>query len=221
MHAWSPQSCLTLCDPLDYNPAAFSVHEILQARIPEWVAISSSRGSSRLRDWTCVFCSSCIAGRFFIPEPPGNSWYLSSFSKQFLLYSLLSHLLHVPWNVGGSLAAQSSSLCTHSPSQHPLAPSPNSTPISHNSYVIVFSLDLSLHFWFCISRFSLTFPEGSQDLTELLLPEYSPSLPIFSTSTQLFKLFPTSCLIPQQVLLALCSVSFLGLPLSPPLLFSL
>ena len=58
-------------------------------------------------------------------------------------------------------------------------------------------------------------------LTELLLPEYSPSLPIFGKSTQLFKLFPTSCLIPQQVLLALCSVSFLGLPLSPPLLFSL
>ena len=31
-----------------------SVHGILQARILEWVAISSSRGSSWLRDWTCV-----------------------------------------------------------------------------------------------------------------------------------------------------------------------
>ena len=29
---------------------------ILQARILEWVAISSSRGSSRTRDWTHIFC---------------------------------------------------------------------------------------------------------------------------------------------------------------------
>ena len=39
-----------------------SVHGILQARILEWVAIPSSRGSCRLRNWTQV---SCIAGRFF------------------------------------------------------------------------------------------------------------------------------------------------------------
>ena len=30
---------LTLCDPMDYNPPGFSVHEILQARILEWVAM--------------------------------------------------------------------------------------------------------------------------------------------------------------------------------------
>ena len=36
--------------------------EILQARILEWVAISSSRESSRPRDWTRV---SHIAGRHF------------------------------------------------------------------------------------------------------------------------------------------------------------
>ena len=35
------QSCLTLCDPMDY-----SVHGILQARILEWVAFPFSRGSS-------------------------------------------------------------------------------------------------------------------------------------------------------------------------------
>ena len=39
-----------------------SVHGILQTRILEWGAISSSRGSSRPRDWTWV---SCIARRFF------------------------------------------------------------------------------------------------------------------------------------------------------------
>ena len=60
------QSCLTLCDPVDYSPPGFSVHEILQARILEWVAVPSSRGSSQPRDWTWV---SCIAGRFFTSEP--------------------------------------------------------------------------------------------------------------------------------------------------------
>ena len=44
------QSCLTLCDPMDYSQPGSSVHGILQARIPEWVAITSSRGSSQPRD---------------------------------------------------------------------------------------------------------------------------------------------------------------------------
>ena len=56
------QSCLTLCDPMDCSRPGSSVHGILQARILEWVAISFSRGSSRLRDRTQV---SCIAGRLF------------------------------------------------------------------------------------------------------------------------------------------------------------
>ena len=56
------QSCPTLCDPMDYSPPGSTVHEIFQARILEWVAISFSRGSSQPRDWTQV---SCTAGRFF------------------------------------------------------------------------------------------------------------------------------------------------------------
>ena len=51
------QSCLTLCDPMDYT-----VHGILQARMLEWVAFPFSGGSSQPRDWTQV---SCIAGGFF------------------------------------------------------------------------------------------------------------------------------------------------------------
>ena len=56
------QSYLTLCNPLDYSPHSSYIHEILQARILEWVAMPSSRGFSQTRDWTQV---SCIAGRFF------------------------------------------------------------------------------------------------------------------------------------------------------------
>ena len=46
--------CPTLCDPLKYSPSCSSVHGISQARILEWVSISSSRGSSWSRHWTQV-----------------------------------------------------------------------------------------------------------------------------------------------------------------------
>ena len=36
----------------------FSIHGVLQARTPEWVAMPSSMGTSRPRNWTCVFCVS-------------------------------------------------------------------------------------------------------------------------------------------------------------------
>ena len=47
MHAKSLQSCLTLWDPMDCSLPVSSVHGILQARILEWAAMPSSRGSSR------------------------------------------------------------------------------------------------------------------------------------------------------------------------------
>ena len=56
------QSCPTLCDTMDCSPPGCPVHEIFQARILEWVAISFSRGSSQPRDRTRV---SCTTGRFF------------------------------------------------------------------------------------------------------------------------------------------------------------
>ena len=56
------QLCPTLCDPVGCSLPASSAYGILQAKILEWIAILSSRGSSRPRDWPWV---SCIAGRFF------------------------------------------------------------------------------------------------------------------------------------------------------------
>ena len=50
------------CSPMECIPPGSSVHRILQARTLEWVAISSSRGSSRPRDQTRVSCVSCIGG---------------------------------------------------------------------------------------------------------------------------------------------------------------
>ena len=52
----------TFCDPMDCSLPSSSAHGILQARILEWVAMTSSRGSSQPRDRTQV---SRIAGRFF------------------------------------------------------------------------------------------------------------------------------------------------------------
>ena len=93
------QSCLTLCDSMDYGPSGSSVRGIFQARILEWVAISSSRRSSWLRDQTCIsyFC----IGWFLYPwatwEVLGLSllvqWYNcghgSLFQDAFLLLRLL------------------------------------------------------------------------------------------------------------------------------------
>ena len=61
--------CLTLCDPLDCSPPGTSVHGVLQARILEWAALPSFRGSSRPRDRTP---SPALAGGFFTTEPPGK-----------------------------------------------------------------------------------------------------------------------------------------------------
>ena len=59
------KSYSTLCDPMDCSLPGSSVHRTLQASLLEWVAISSSRGSSPPRDRTCISHVSCIAGGFF------------------------------------------------------------------------------------------------------------------------------------------------------------
>ena len=55
-HVKPLQSRLILCPLMDYSPPGSSVHEISQARLLEWVAMPSSRGSSQPRDQTCVSC---------------------------------------------------------------------------------------------------------------------------------------------------------------------
>ena len=58
------QSCWTLFDLMGCSPPGFSVHGILQARILEWVAVPSSRGSLQPRDQTCISHSSFERGLF-------------------------------------------------------------------------------------------------------------------------------------------------------------
>ena len=63
------QSCPTLYNPMDCSPPGSSVHEIFQARILEWVAVSFSRGSSQPKDQTWV---SCTAGSSLLTELKGK-----------------------------------------------------------------------------------------------------------------------------------------------------
>ena len=63
MLAKSLQSCPTICNPMNCRLPGSSVYGNLQARILEWVAIPSSRGSSQARDGTCISYVSCIGRR--------------------------------------------------------------------------------------------------------------------------------------------------------------
>ena len=86
------QSCPTLCSPVDGSPPSSSVRGILQARILEWVAMSSSRGSSQPWDRTC---SSCTADRFFTAAPLGKPIFM-----EFEVISVELNYCQVPscWN---------------------------------------------------------------------------------------------------------------------------
>ena len=65
MHAKSLQSCLTLCNYMDYSPPDSSVHRIPPARTLEWVTMPFSRGSSHPKDQICISFVSCI-GRWVL-----------------------------------------------------------------------------------------------------------------------------------------------------------
>ena len=64
------QSYLAFCDPVDCSPPSSSVHGILQARIVEWVALSSSPGD--LPEPEIKPASLALAGGFFTTQPPGG-----------------------------------------------------------------------------------------------------------------------------------------------------
>ena len=69
------QLCPTLCDIIDSSLPGSSVHGIFEARILQWVAISSSRGlpGPGIRP-----ASPALAGRFFTAVSPGKPLELGS-----------------------------------------------------------------------------------------------------------------------------------------------
>ena len=99
----SLQLYLILCNSMDCSLPGSSAHGILQARTLEWVAMPSSRGSPRSRDWTHISYVSCIDRQFlYLYSPLGNQRYNQFSSVQSLSRVLL---FATPW-----IAARQASL---------------------------------------------------------------------------------------------------------------
>ena len=75
-----------------YSPGS-SVHGFLQARILKWVAISSSRGFSQPRDWTCISWVCCIGKLILYHWATWEALFFLSvqFSRSVLSDSLRPH----------------------------------------------------------------------------------------------------------------------------------
>ena len=86
---------LTLCNPMDYSLTGSSQHGIFPARILEWIAISSSKGSSQPRDPTCI---SCIGRQILLAEPPGKDTFSLFLIKWIIVVNIscLFPLIFVP-----------------------------------------------------------------------------------------------------------------------------
>ena len=88
------QSCLTLCDPMDYI-----VRGILQARILEGVAIPFSRGSSQPRDWTQVsHIASALFTNWAIRETYHKYFIKTDWKKGQICNCRLCNLLNICTN---------------------------------------------------------------------------------------------------------------------------
>ena len=94
----SLQSCLTLSNHVDSSLPGSSVHGILQARILEWVAVPSSRGSSDPGIKPASPAAPAVSGGFFTTSTPGKPrypLYLQAIKRDlFLSYAPVISCLH-------------------------------------------------------------------------------------------------------------------------------
>ena len=121
------QAYLTLCNPMCCSPPGSSVHRIYQARILEWVAISSSRGSSFLRDWIQISCLlNCQADSLPLSHQVVHVWSLGQedlLEEEMATYSSIL-AWEIPWTeepdrlqsmglqrIGHNLATEHKKLC--------------------------------------------------------------------------------------------------------------
>ena len=118
MCAKSLQSCLTLCDPMDCSPPGSSVHGILQARILEWVAMPSSRGSSKPRDQTVSSVAPALQmGSLPLTAPAGSLPLAAPGSPECvcqLLHKVISDYSFTSLITLGSYHSKSQSVYEHS-----------------------------------------------------------------------------------------------------------
>ena len=85
------QSCLTLCNPMNYTPPGSSAHGIFQARILEQAVISYSRESSQPGDQTRISRVFCISTQILYNCVTWESWP----HYTMLCYAMLSHFSRI------------------------------------------------------------------------------------------------------------------------------
>ena len=102
--AKSLQSCPTLCSPMDCNPPDCSVHEILQSRILEWVAMPSFSRSSQARDWTHVSCmGKQVFYQWLVPPIGEGTWKIPWTEEPGRLQSMALRRVGYDWATSLSL----------------------------------------------------------------------------------------------------------------------
>ena len=109
------QNVKSLCDPVDCSLPGSSVHGIFQARILEWVAISSSRGSYQPRDRTQVSCTEVD----FLPRATREALLVSKTCPKWFLV-VPSALDAGPPSHVSRLMTLEASRCLHLPRQGPV-----------------------------------------------------------------------------------------------------
>ena len=85
------------CNRMDCSPSGSYVHGIFQARLLEWVAIPSSRGSSWPRDWTHVSKSSALQVDSLPLSHQGSPSDNCLHIEAQLIFSCLYDLLSTTW----------------------------------------------------------------------------------------------------------------------------
>ena len=158
---WMPaQSCLILAKRLDWRLPGSSVCGIFQGRTLEWVAISSSRGSSPHRDQTQVSCVFYIAGRFLPTEILGKPVSAVQFSSSVVSDSLQPHgLRHARPPCPSPTPRFYSNACPLSRWCHPTI---SSSIVPFFSHLQSFPASGS----FCMNQF---FTSGGQSIGKLIL----------------------------------------------------
>ena len=124
-HDWATEwsrSVMSLCNPMDCSLPGSFIHGIFQARIPEWVAIPFSRGSSRPRDWTR---SPALQAEALPSEPPGRLYLLAIINDCALCMTSLKNVRasmgvksHIIQQLTTSFVFISLELCQHSLHYH-------------------------------------------------------------------------------------------------------
>ena len=176
------QSCPALCNTMDCSLPGSSVHEILQARILEWVAMPSFRGSSWSRDQTHVSYISCIDRQLLYHQHHQSSNRVSPVFLWWLLQTSQGRaiLLEASFPLQGfcppSYSVQSLPLHSpQSPSPHPQLNPPSRLlsmayrlSLASFSFKIKISFILNTHFSCCPLSLLHSFPNLSAPRLSLI-----------------------------------------------------